>query len=162
MLGGLIDQRLSLMTDVARAKWNSGSAIEDPIREQQLLADVEVKARMVGISAEWAQHFFRFQIEAAKEVQYCLFAHWTAERQGPFPEVQDLRTGIRPKLDRLTDELLQELARQWPELRRRGLPEQNGLLSEQSTNSTATRLALLPLSDGSLQSYGHVQAVKSR
>jgi hypothetical protein len=42
------------------------------------------------------------------------------------------------------------------------LPEQNGLLSEQSTNSTATRLAWLPLSDGSLQAYGHVQAVKSR
>jgi chorismate mutase len=162
LLTGLIEERLSLMTDVARAKWNNGSAIEDPVREQQLLTDVGVKAQPLGLSAEWAQHFFRLQIEAAKEVQYCLFAQWTAAGQKPFPEVQDLRTAIRPQLDRLTVQLLQELARQWPELVRPGSPEQNAVLSAQSTDGIATRLALLPLSDGSLQSYRHVQAVGSR
>jgi chorismate mutase len=162
LLTGLIEERLSLMTDVARAKWNNGSAIEDPIREQQLLADVGVKAQTLGISAEWAQHFFRLQIEAAKEVQYCLFAQWTAAGQRPFPEVLDLRTAIRPKLDRLTVQILQELTRQWPELLRSGLPEQKSLLSAQSTNEIATRLALLPLSDGSLQAYRHLRALPSR
>lgn len=162
LLTGLIEERLSLMTGVARAKWNNGSAIEDPVREQQLLTDVGVKAQALGLSAEWAQHFFRLQIEAAKEVQYCLFAQWTAAAQKPFPEVQDLRTAIRPQLDRLTVQLLQELARQWPELSRTGLPEQHHLRSAQSTNEIATSLAWLPLSDGSLQSYRHVQAVGSR
>jgi chorismate mutase len=162
ILSGLIEQRLSLMTDVARAKWNGGSAIEDPTREQQLLADVAVKAQTAGISAAWAQHFFRIQIEAAKEVQYCLFAQWTAERQGPFPQVQDLKTGIRPKLDLLTAELLQELARQWPQLSKRGSPEENESLYQQSGNWTASRVAWLPLIDGSLQSYGHVHPIKSR
>jgi chorismate mutase len=157
-LAGLIGQRLSLMTGVAKAKWNNGSAIEDPVREQQLLTDVGVKAQSLGVPAEWAQHFFRLQIEAAKEVQYCLFAQWTAAGQKPFPEVQDLRTAIRPELDRLTVELLQELARQWPQLSTRGLPEQNALRPARSTNEIATRLALLPLSDGSVQSYRHVHA----
>ena len=57
LLTGLIEERLSLMTGVARAKWNNGSAIEDPVREQQLLTDVGVKAQALGLSAEWAQHF---------------------------------------------------------------------------------------------------------
>ena len=116
----LVAERLSLMTDVAKTKWNSGSEIEDPIREQQLLNDVGVKAQPLGVPTEWAQHFFRFQIEAAKQVQYCLFAQWATQHQGSFSEVQDLRTGIRPKLDRLTAELLQELAKQWPELSKSG------------------------------------------
>jgi chorismate mutase len=162
ILTGLIEQRLSLMTGVAKAKWNNGSAIEDPVREQQLLADVGVKAQALGLSADWAQHFFRLQIEAAKEIQYCLFAQWTAAGQKPFPQVQDLRTAIRPQLDRLTGQLLEELARQWPELVGSQLPQQNALRSAQSTNEIATRLALLPLSDGSLQSYRHVPAVGSR
>jgi chorismate mutase len=160
ILSDLIEERLSLMADVARAKWNSGSAIEDPNREQQLLADVVVRAQGVGIPAVWAQHFFRLQMEAAKEVQYCFFAQWTAQHQGLFPEVQDLRTGIRPKLDLLTAELLQELAKQWPELTKPRSPAENEPLNEQSTNEIAIRLALLPLADGSLQSYGHVEAVK--
>lgn len=153
LLTGLIEERLSVMTDVARSKWNNGSAIEDPVREQQLLADVGVKAQALGISAEWAQHFFRLQIEAAKEVQYCLFAQWTAAGQKPFPAVQDLRTVIRPRLDRLTVQILQELSRQWPDLLSVASPEKNDM---------ATRLALLPLSDGSLQSYRHVQALPPR
>jgi chorismate mutase len=159
-LNGLIEERLSLMTAVARTKWNSGAAIEDPIREQQLLADVVVKAQTIGIPAEWAQHFFRLQMEAAKEVQYCLFAHWTAQHQGAFKEVQDLRAGIRPRLDQLTAELLQELAQQWPELRKSESPAKSEPLNEQSTNEIAIRLALLPLTDGSLQSSGRVGAVK--
>jgi chorismate mutase len=162
VLAGLIEKRLSLMNDVAKFKWNNGSAIEDPVREQQLLADVGGKAQTLGISAEWAQHFFRLQIEAAKEVQYCLFAQWVAAKQKPFPEVQDLRTTIRPELDALTVQLLQELAKQWPELSRPGLPAQNALPSAQSTNGIALRLALLPLSDLSLQSYRRVQAMGSR
>ena len=162
LLSSLIEDRLSVMTDVARSKWNNGSAIEDPVREQQLLADVGAKAQAVGISAEWAQHFFRFQIEAAKEVQYCLFAQWTAAGQQPFPAVQDLRTVIRPRLDQLTVQILQELAMEWPQLLKRGSPEQNALLAARSSHEIAKRLALLPLSDGSLQAYRHLESVRSR
>jgi chorismate mutase len=162
VLLGLVAERLSLMTDVAKSKWNSGSEIEDPIREQQLLSDVGVKAQTVGVPTEWAQHFFRFQIEAAKQVQYCLFAQWTTRNQGSFSEVQDLRTGIRPKLDRLTAELLQELAKQLPELTKSGQSQANKFMQEQSPSEIAVRLAILPLVDGSILSSDHSTAVKSK
>jgi hypothetical protein len=48
-LTNLIEERLTVMTDVARAKWNTGSAIEDPQREQQLLAEVVAQAQKDGI-----------------------------------------------------------------------------------------------------------------
>ena len=150
------------MTDVAKTKWNSGSEIEDPIREQQLLSDVGVKAQTVGVPKEWAQHFFRFQIEAAKQVQYCLFAQWTFQHQGSFSEVQDLRTGIRPKLDQLTAEILQELAKQWPELSKSGPSQANKFMQEQSPSEIAVCLAILPLVDGSILSSDHGLAVKSK
>jgi chorismate mutase len=157
-LASLIDERLSLMTDVARTKWNNRSAIEDPVREQQLLTDVEARAQTVGISPEWAQHFFRLQMEAAKEVQYCLFSQWAAAGQKPFPQVQDLRTAIRPRLDQLTAQIMQELGKQWPELSQRNSFAPSSLQAAQPGNEIARRLALLPLSDGSLQSYHHAQA----
>jgi chorismate mutase len=162
VLRDLVEERLSLMTDVAKTKWNSGSEIEDPIREQQLLSDVGVKAQKVGVPTEWAQHFFRSQIEAAKQVQYCLFAQWTIQHQGSFSEVQDLRTVIRPKLDQLTAELLQELAKQWPELSKSGQSQATKFMREQSPRGIAVRLALLPLIDGSILSSDHDPAVKSK
>jgi chorismate mutase len=162
LLPDLIAERLSLMTDVAKTKWNSGSEIEDPIREQQLLSDVGVKAQTVGVPKEWAQHFFRLQIEAAKQVQYCLFAQWAIEHHGSFSEVQDLRTVIRPKLDRLTAELLQELSKQWPELSKSGPSQANKFMQEQSPSEIAVGLAILPLVDGSILSSDHGLAVKSK
>jgi chorismate mutase len=162
ILRDLIAERLSLMTDVAKTKWNSGSEIEDPIREQQLLSDVVVKAKAVGVPTEWAQHFFRFQIEAAKQVQYCLFAQWAIQHQGSFSEVQDLRTVIRPKLDQLTAELLRELAKQWPELSKSGESQATKFLDEQSPIGIAVRLAVLPLVDGSILSSDHGPVVKSK
>lgn len=149
-LASLIEERLTLMSDVARAKWNTGSAIEDPPREQQLLAEVTAQAQADGIPAGWAQHFFRLQIEAAKEVQYCLFAQWAARKQGAFQEVPDLRTELRPKLDRLTTELLGVLTKQWPELQTLGSTKP-GTVFKPSDNAAAIHLALLPLWDGSLQ-----------
>ncbi len=162
VLHDLVVERLSLMTDVAKTKWNSGSEIEDPVREQQLLSDVGVKAQKIGVPTEWAQHFFRFQIEAAKQVQYCLFAQWTIQHQGSFSEVQDLRTVIRPKLDQLTAELLQELAKQWPALSKLGQSQATKFMYEQSSGGIAVRLAVLPLVDGSILSSDHGSAVKSK
>jgi chorismate mutase-like protein len=149
-LTSLIEERLTVMIDVARAKWNTGSAIEDPLREQQLLADVAAQAQKEGIPTGWAQHFFRLQIEAAKEVQYCLFAQWAARKQSTFQQVPDLKSDLRPKLDRLTADLLAVLARQWPDLQTLSSTG-SGKPFKQSGGAAAIHLALLPLWDGSLQ-----------
>src|SRR5450830_682348 len=38
----LIDQRLNVATMVAQSKWNSGAAIDDPVREQKILDDMSM------------------------------------------------------------------------------------------------------------------------
>jgi len=151
-LGRLIDARLSVMQDVARYKWNNHSAIEAPDREQKLLDSVKTQAEQLGLPPEWAQHFFREQMEAAKLIQYQLFAQWRKEHQGTFTDVPDLAASIRPKLDTLTPQLLQAISKSWPQLVAGDNVMQNiGILNMSHTNACAAQLALLPLVDHSIQ-----------
>ena len=109
-LGNLVDERLSLMPDVARYKWNTGAAIEDPQREQQLLASVRQQAIERGLPPQRVVDFFAAQIEASKVVQRELFERWRKAEQGPFEAIVDLATQIRPRLDALNPQLLDALA----------------------------------------------------
>ena len=102
----LIDERLALMPDVARYKWNTGGAIEDLPREQALLQSVREQAVRRGLDADAVTQFFAAQIEASKVVQRELFAAWQAAGQGKFVGVVDLATQIRPRLDQLSPSLL--------------------------------------------------------
>ncbi|HEY1394154.1 MAG TPA: gamma subclass chorismate mutase AroQ [Methylibium sp.] len=106
----LIDQRLLLAQDVARAKWNTQGAIEDLPRETQIIRGLGQQAKALGLPAPWVESFFRAQIEASKTVQRELFARWERERQGRFDDAADLATVIRPKLDVLTAKLMRALA----------------------------------------------------
>ena len=106
----LIDERLSLMPEVARYKWNSGGAIEDLPREQALLQSVREQAVQRGLDADAVTQFFAAQIEASKVVQRELFAAWQGAGQGKFAQVVDLATQIRPRLDQLSPSLLDALA----------------------------------------------------
>jgi chorismate mutase-like protein len=115
-LCALIAERLAVMPDVARYKWNTRTAIEDLARERQIIEGLKQDAEAFGIPASWAERFFRAQIEAAKMIQRQHFARWEKSGQGPFAEVPDLATVIRPRLDALTPRLLRELAMGWPAL----------------------------------------------
>ena len=112
----VIGERLAVMPDVARYKWNAKLAIDDPARERQLLAIWRISAVEFGISPEWAEPFMRAQIEAAKVIQRELFAQWERAGQGALADAPDLATVIRPRLDALTPRLLRELAMAWPAL----------------------------------------------
>jgi chorismate mutase-like protein len=106
----LIDERLALMPEVARYKWNSSAAIEDLPREQALLESVRGQALQRGLNADTVTAFFAAQIEASKVVQRELFSTWQAAGQGKFAQVVDLGTQIRPRLDQLNPSLLDALA----------------------------------------------------
>jgi chorismate mutase-like protein len=112
----LIANRLALMPDVARHKWNQRSAIDDPVREQQIIDGLKREAEAMGVPAKWAERFFRAQIEAAKLIQRDLFARWERDGQGTFADAPDLVSVTRPKLDALTPQLLRELSMAWPAL----------------------------------------------
>lgn len=107
-------RRLELMHDVARWKWNSGHAIEDPAREKALLQAILPQCKAAGLDVEFARSFFRAQIEAAKVVQEEDFRAWKASSQGPFADVPDLTTQLRPQIDASTQELVAALARAAP------------------------------------------------
>jgi chorismate mutase-like protein len=113
-LATLIDERLALGAEVARYKWNTGAAIEDPPREQALLASLRERAAPLGIPQALVERFFTAQIEASKQLQHELFARWQREHREKFAGIADLATVIRPGIDRVTGEMLNALAQLQP------------------------------------------------
>jgi chorismate mutase-like protein len=120
-LAMLIDARLVLVSEVARSKWNSQSAIEDPPREKALLASLRQRALPLGISEALVEQFFGAQISAAKLLQEELFARWRAKNVGDHPGVQDLARDLRPQIDQVTTQMLVAL-QQWSSANRAALP----------------------------------------
>ena len=110
----LVSERLALAEPVARWKWARQEAITDQPREAALLKQVEGKARDAQIDPDFAQQFFRDQIDASKDIQNALFASWRALKAAPEGSPPDLVNDTRPKLDRLTRLLTGALARVEP------------------------------------------------
>ncbi|MFZ6679326.1 gamma subclass chorismate mutase AroQ [Undibacterium sp. Tian12W] len=115
-LMGLMQQRLNLAQDVAMYKWNAKAAIDDPVREQQILDALAQQAPQYGLAPRQVQDFFSAQIVAGKMIQTALFAEWVSKAQAPFDNPPDLKTTIRPALDKLTPQLLTALAEAQPAL----------------------------------------------
>jgi chorismate mutase len=117
---GLIKERLDVAPAVARTKWNTRAAIEDPLREKQIIDGVAKRAPEYGLDPQVAASVFRGQIEASKVVQNALHAEWLARKQPPFAKVADLGKDIRPVLDRLTPAMMRALAGALPVLQQPG------------------------------------------
>ncbi|HVC95637.1 MAG TPA: gamma subclass chorismate mutase AroQ [Pirellulales bacterium] len=115
-LVGLMRQRLLVMHDVARWKWNHGRPIADPVREQAVLTDIEEQAEVLQLDRDLARNFMAAQMEAGKLVQQADFERWTAEGRGEFAVVRDLATDLRPMIDELNTNLLDHLAKLEPRL----------------------------------------------
>lgn len=141
LLAGLVDERLALMPDVARYKWNHGQPIEDLPREQALLDAVRGQALQHGVAPERAVAFFAAQIEASKVLQRELFERWRGAGLGPFESVRDLATEIRPRLDALNPRLLTALAT----LEGVTVRENFGVPAATAVSPAAVEVALAPL-----------------
>jgi chorismate mutase len=72
-----------------------------------LLSEVNTRATNAGIDPAFAQAFFQDQIDASKEAQRALFAHW--KHVPPTEPAPDLQTVVRPQLDQLTQRLISAL-----------------------------------------------------
>lgn len=105
----LVDERLAIAPDVAKAKWNSGEPIDAPAREAQILERVVAEATRAGINEAFAQTFFKHQFEASKVIQHRLHEQWRQTEQPPFASPPDLAEDIRPQLDQLTPKLMASL-----------------------------------------------------
>lgn len=105
----LLVERLLLTDGVAAAKFGTGSPVDDPTREEQLLDQVRTQAGTVGVDPDVAVAFMQDQIDASKLVQRGLITRWAAHPEEAPTEPIDLRQ-VRARLDRLTMDLLRELA----------------------------------------------------
>jgi chorismate mutase-like protein len=110
-LARLIDQRLLLVAEVARAKWNTHAAIEDLPRERALLESLRARAAALNLPTPLVEAFFSAQIAAAKLLQRELHQRWGRQHRGTFDGVADLTGVLRPQIDQVTGRMLQILVR---------------------------------------------------
>jgi chorismate mutase len=119
----LMRERLLLMHDVARWKWNAKQPIADPEREKVLLAELQRRGVDYGLEPEEVRSFMRAQIEAGKLIQQADWRKWEAESREAFADAPDLQTQLRPKIDRLSERLLAAYAEFLPRLAEPGARE---------------------------------------
>jgi chorismate mutase len=104
--------RLDLSRQVALTKWGPGQPVADPPgdpREQEVVAAASREASRRGLPGDVAAAFFSDQIEASKLVQFALIAEWQRAGRAPADRHADLRSELRPALDRLRPRLIDEL-----------------------------------------------------
>lgn len=101
----LMNERLALMHEVARFKWNEKKPIADVIRERELLEAMAAKGAAMGLDPHQVRWFFASQIEAAKIVQQADHTRWAEEKRGPFETVPAL-AALRSQIDELNVKLL--------------------------------------------------------
>lgn len=102
-------RRLAMARQVAFAKWDARSQVEDAAREAEVITAAVNAGQSRGLDREVVSNFFRGQIEANKLVQYSLLASWRREGAAPYHPPINLAT-VRQKLDRLQEDLIGELA----------------------------------------------------
>jgi chorismate mutase-like protein len=91
--------RLTTADTVAASKWRSNAPIDDPAREERVLASVTAQALDEGLDAARVHQIFRDQIEANKDVQRALFAWWSVS-PGSAPAIGPDLSQVRPVIDR--------------------------------------------------------------
>jgi chorismate mutase-like protein len=104
----LMQQRLALMHEVARWKWNAGQPVTDAQRERELLHSVVERGRDKGLDPDLVRPFFAAQMEAARLVQQADFDRWKANKQEPFADTTSLAV-LRQRIDHLNRELIDAL-----------------------------------------------------
>lgn len=111
----LMQQRLQLMPAVAAWKHANNVPVTDDAREQQVLDATVAQAQRLGIDGASAHELFELQIRMARDVQDQVIANWKQQGRSNQP-VRDLKTELRPQLDRLGGQLLHAIYLALPEL----------------------------------------------
>lgn len=102
-------RRLAIAEQVALAKWDNKTPVEDAWREGQVIGSAVKAGQSKGLEATSVSDFFKAQIEANKLVQYALLAEWRRAGKAPDHKPVDLGRTIRPELDELDKQLIAEL-----------------------------------------------------
>ncbi|GGU75658.1 chorismate mutase [Streptomyces albospinus] len=109
LLAALSEERLATADPVAAAKWGTGSPIDDPVRERQVLDAVAAQARQLGADPAATLRIFRDQIEASKLVQRGLHRRWAAD-PSQAPTTRPDLAEVRKEINRINGELVRAIA----------------------------------------------------
>ncbi|WP_393053383.1 gamma subclass chorismate mutase AroQ [Streptomyces sp. LN549] len=109
LLAELSARRLATAALVVAAKWGTGSPVEDPDREREVLDAVARQARGAGGEPEEAVRIFREQIEANKRVQRAMRSRWDADPSGA-PAFRPDLAEVREEINRVNGELVRAIA----------------------------------------------------
>lgn len=102
-------ERVKTADQVALSKWDSGRPVHDPQREADVIARAVAAAPAYGLSTQDVEAFFADQIEASKQVQHALLDLWRRSGSAPAWPRRSLSDEIRPQLDSLQVEIMQDL-----------------------------------------------------
>ncbi len=105
----LENDRLALMPAVAAWKWQHHAAVSDPPRERIVIRSAAKLAEALGLAPAPIEELFALQIRLASDAESARERHWRRagyDFPGPAP---DLNGELRPRLDRLTADLLRAL-----------------------------------------------------
>lgn len=105
----LMIQRLQLSREVAWSKCRAGIPVADPAREARMLTELKTAGSQEGITSEDVSRLFLPQIAASRRYQQELIAGWRSGIEVPKLKQLDLASEIRPRLDKVNQEML----RQW-------------------------------------------------
>jgi len=114
----LADERLSLMPAVAAAKWQGHLPIADPAREAAVIASAGDRTLALGLAREPVERLFAVQIRLALAAQQRLYDRWQRDGFDYAGPGLGLGADLRPRLDQLTDRLLESLYLAAPALSR--------------------------------------------
>jgi chorismate mutase len=144
----LMQERLTLMHDVAGWKWSAHQPIAAPERERQLLESVVRQGRAKGLDPKFVRAFFEAQIEAARFVEQADFNRWQTGRQQP-PAGKRSLAELRRRIDDLNRGLLDVLAELAPLLFRdsiqKALPERAEMILTGDDVAAVRKTAIRPL-----------------
>lgn len=115
----LVADRLDTADAVAAAKWaaagGSDPVIDDPAREAEVYDAMARRGAAAGLPESWVRQVFFGQIEASKMVQRGLIARWRFDPAAAPVTPPDL-AAVRPRIDRVNIEIVDQLARYRAEL----------------------------------------------
>lgn len=106
----LMQERLVLARDVAWFKYATESPIYDPKREKQLLESLVREGNLLAVPPDSVRSFFQAQMAASRAAQTEWISRWKAGQPLPKGPTPDLTTNVRPRLDRISREMLTILA----------------------------------------------------
>ena len=100
----IVLERLNLMPEVAKVKWNKRLPIEDLKRERSL-----IRALLKDVPHQHQRRIknaVEAQIRASKIIQEELFELWSSKGYDYFEKTRSLQHDLRPKITSLTNELI--------------------------------------------------------